>query len=111
MLELNSFSGVLYITAVKKDNLVSTTVLCGVSGSGVYNAIMSKEYFKFVTNCWRFDDRVTKNTRKALDEFAHLREIWDNFTDKCADMYLPSVNSTIDEEIVGEVSLVVRFLL
>ncbi|CAG4936640.1 unnamed protein product [Parnassius apollo] len=47
--ELKAFFGLLYLTAVKKDNRVSTNFLWGISGSEIYSAIMSTERYKFLT--------------------------------------------------------------
>lgn len=101
ILELKAYIGLLFLTAVKKDNTVSSPFLWGTCGSEVYSAIMSNECLKFFTNCLCFDECMTRDIRKALDEFAPIRDIWDKFMKNCSDMYCPSVNCTIDEQLVG----------
>lgn len=100
IVELKAYIGILFLTAVKKDNRVATEFLWGVSGSEIYSAVMSKERFKFITNCLRFDDRETRDARKS-DDFTHIRDIWEKLMKKCSDLYRPSVNCTIDEQLVG----------
>lgn len=62
---------------------------------------MSKNRFEFLLNCLRFDDKSTREERKAQDKFAPIREIWDLFIQNCNKNYTPSEHVTIDEQLLG----------
>nr|CAI5843818.1 unnamed protein product [Callosobruchus analis] len=62
---------------------------------------MSKGRFEFLTSCLRFDDKTTRNERRAQTVFAPISEIWDEFIEACRKSYKPGSYVTIDEQLVG----------
>nr|XP_022906001.1 uncharacterized protein LOC111417842 [Onthophagus taurus] len=62
---------------------------------------MSRERFKFLLDCLRFDDKDTRDERKKSDALAAIRDIWDEFINQCRNLYRPSSYVTIDEQLLG----------
>ncbi|CAK1587852.1 unnamed protein product [Parnassius mnemosyne] len=60
---------------------------------------MSRCRFEFLTNCLRFDDRDTREERRATDRLAPIREVFDQIVKKCDKYYAPTDCSTIDERL------------
>nr|CAI5866085.1 unnamed protein product [Callosobruchus analis] len=48
----------------------------------------------------KFDDKATRDERKATDPFAAIRDIWDIFINTCKTAYVPSTYMTIDEQLL-----------
>ncbi|GBP13516.1 hypothetical protein EVAR_6870_1 [Eumeta japonica] len=63
--------------------------------------VMSRERFDFLLNCLRFDDKSTRDERKAQDKFAPIREWWEVFIQICRDSYKAGSYLTIDEQLLG----------
>lgn len=100
--EINALIGLLLLAARKKDNHLTTSELFDPTESGTkYNATMSKDRFDFLLNCLRFDDKTTREERKAVDKFAPIREIWEMFIAVCRDSYKPGSFVTVDEQLQG----------
>ncbi|GBP32577.1 PiggyBac transposable element-derived protein 4 [Eumeta japonica] len=66
-----------------------------------YISVMSRERFDFLLNCLRFDDKSTRDERKAQDKFAPIREWWEVFIQICRDSYKAGSYLTIDEQLLG----------
>lgn len=99
--ELKAFIGLLYLSASKKHNNLSASFLWDVCGSDIYNLVMSQERFEYLAQCLRFDEYTTRNMRGKRDSFGFIREIWNDFTSKCSEIFRPSRNCTIDEIFVN----------
>lgn len=100
--EMRALIGLLFQSAVVKSSHLPTRVLFDTKKSGnIFKAAMSAERFDFLLRCCRFDDRATRQERKASDKFAPIREFWENFINNCRDSYKPSSYVTIDEQLVG----------
>ena len=69
--------------------------------SPIFRAIMSRNRFKMIAFCLRFDDKATRDERKQIDKFAAIREIWSDFRNNLMKCYLPGPNATIDEHLMG----------
>lgn len=100
-IELEAFIGLLYVAGARKDNHMNADYLWGPCGSSIYVSIMSLKRFRFITNCLRFDDKATRQTRKVGDPFTSIRSLWDQFFSNCLEHYKPSVELTIDEQLLG----------
>lgn len=99
--ELEAYIGLLYISGARKDNHMSAEFLWGTLGSPIYVSVMSLKRFRFITNCLRFDDKQTREARKAADPFTYIRELWNKFFVHCQEYYKPSTECTIDEQLLG----------
>lgn len=102
MNELKAFLGILYLLGAGKNNHVSIKELWGREfGISLCKAAMSKERFHFISCRIRFDDKTTRAERRAIDNLAPVREIWDIFIKNCELNYSPSECLTIGEQLLG----------
>ena len=100
--EMHAYFGILITSAALKDNRLSVEDMWNnFYCKPLYRAAMSKERFRFLTNCMRFDDKNTRDARKASDPFAAIRDITDMFASNCQEMYTPSTCCTIDEQLLA----------
>jgi len=102
MTELRAFIGLLYLSGVMKSNHENVQGLFANDGTGrdVFRATMNFQRFLFIMSCLRFDCAATRETRKANDKLAAIREYWDCFIINCRRYYTPGKNVTIDEMLV-----------
>ncbi len=96
--ELRALIGLLYFAGCRKDGHLNVDEMWGSYGSEMYRNVMSKERFKFLIVCIRFDDR---NTRNPQDKFAPIRSIWAAFISHATQYYTPHEYCTIDEQLLG----------
>ena len=68
-------------------------------GRAVFSATMSRNRFHTLLRLLRFDDKKTRTTRQASDNFVAIRQLFDMFNDNCRDSYCLSANVTIDETL------------
>lgn len=100
--EVRALLGLLVLSAYLKSNHLSTKELFDDKISGaVFKAVMSRERFKFLLDCLRFDNKNTREERKKTDGLAAIRDIWDAFISQCRHSYKPSSYVTIDEQLLG----------
>ncbi|XP_014478152.1 PREDICTED: piggyBac transposable element-derived protein 4-like isoform X2 [Dinoponera quadriceps] len=100
--ELKAFLGLLYFSGFTKNNHSNIEDMWSSRfGCTLYKAVMTQHRFTFLLTCLRFDDRKTRNERRAEHALAPIKEIWDLFIDNCAKYYSPSTNCTIDEQLLG----------
>ncbi|GBP76074.1 PiggyBac transposable element-derived protein 4 [Eumeta japonica] len=100
--ELTALFGLLLLSAAKKDNHLTSLELFDPVFSGTrYISVMSRERFDFLLNCLRFDDKSTRDERKAQDKFAPIREWWEVFIQICRDSYKAGSYLTIDDQLLG----------
>jgi len=67
----------------------------------IFPAVISGERFAEILSLLRFDDRDTRDTRRAVDKFAPIRELWNSFAEQCRTVYTPSPYLTVDEQLLG----------
>jgi len=100
--EINALIGILYYTAVLKQNTLHTRDMWSEEfGCGIYRAAFSEQRFNFLVNTLRFDDKETRRQRRLTDKLAPIGEIWEIFMKNCVTNYEPSGNCTIDEQLVS----------
>lgn len=99
--EIRALIGILIMTAVRKDNHMSTDELFDRSSSMVYVAVMSRDRFDFLIRCLRMDDKSIRPTLRTNDVFTPIRRIWDIFINQCINNYTPGAHVTIDEQLLG----------
>ncbi|XP_043270636.1 uncharacterized protein [Venturia canescens] len=100
--EINAYIGVLIFGAVFHQNKLSLDdIFSEHHGSGFCRAAFSEHRFQFLNYMVRFDDKSTREERRARDKLAPIREIWDMFIKNCTDSYEPSTDITIDEQLIG----------
>ncbi|GBP23607.1 PiggyBac transposable element-derived protein 4 [Eumeta japonica] len=100
--EIESFIGLLTLSAAMKDNHLSTVELFDSSFTGSrYVAVMSRDRFDFIVRCLRMDDKTLRPDRRQQDPFIPIRKVWDMFIAQCKMNYSPGSNVTIDEQLLG----------
>ncbi|XP_066951251.1 uncharacterized protein [Macrobrachium rosenbergii] len=100
--ELRALLGLLIFSGCQRNNHLSFREMWDPStGAGLYCSTMSFGRFEFLLNCLQFDNPETREDRQKTDKFAPVRKIWDIFIQKCGEMYTPSENLTVDEQLLG----------
>lgn len=99
--EIYAFLGLLIYAGVLKSNMLNVKDLWKSDGSGIemFRLAMSIKRFLFLLRCLRFDNKQTREDRKALDKLAPIREFFDIFVEKCKTGYSPSAYMTVDEKL------------
>lgn len=75
MIEFKTVIGLLYFAGLLKVNNTDTRKFWSVFNSSLFRVTMSQQRFKFILLCMRYDDKNTREERKAIDSFTHIREI------------------------------------
>ncbi|XP_051162152.1 piggyBac transposable element-derived protein 4-like [Leptopilina boulardi] len=101
IVELKAVFGLLYCAGAHKLIKCKTMNWWSVHSMPLFKATMSRNRFTFLFDCLRFDDKNTRNERKPIDRFTHIREIWDLFIERCKNNYEPCKNITIDEQLLS----------
>lgn len=63
----------------------------------IFPAVMSGKRFAEILSFLRFDDKQTRESRRANDKFASVRDVWNLFVSQCMKMYTPSAYLTVDD--------------
>ncbi|XP_064082557.1 uncharacterized protein LOC135198676 isoform X1 [Macrobrachium nipponense] len=100
--ELRALLGLLIFSGCRRDNNLPVKEMWDSStGAGLYSSTMSSKRFEFLLTCLQFDNPETREERQKADRFALVRKIWDIFIQKCGELYTPSENLTVDEQLLG----------
>ncbi|XDV25949.1 hypothetical protein PO909_029773 [Leuciscus waleckii] len=100
--ELEAFMGLLILAGVLKSNGESARSLWdGEMGRAIFRATMPLKDFIKLSGVIRFDDKATRNERKATDKLAPIRELWDKWLERLPLMYNPGMYVTVDECLIG----------
>ena len=62
---------------------------------------MTLQRFTLIMKFLRFDNKETRSERKERDKMAPIRDLWEQFIQRCRMCYVPGPNCTIDEQLVG----------
>ena len=97
--EIRAFIGLLYMAGVLRNSKLNTSDLWNNDGTGVeiFRTVMSQKRFHFLLQYVRFDDKETRNERKAVDKLAPIREAFEFFVENCQECYSLNDCVTIDE--------------
>ncbi|CAH2085721.1 unnamed protein product [Euphydryas editha] len=101
MEELLALLGLMYLAGLNHSNRQNLSDLWRSDGTGVdiFRTTMSMQRFYFLQSCLRFDDALTRQERKSLDNLAPIRSIFEDFVSNCKYTYTPSKYLTIDEKL------------
>lgn len=99
--EIRALIGILVLTAMRKDNHLSTDELFERSSSTLYVSVMSRDRFDFLIRCLRMDDKNLRPELRANDIFIPVRKIWDMFINQCIINYEPGAHVTVDEQLLA----------
>lgn len=101
--EFKAFLGLLYLAGYHRSNRINLQDLWATDGSGIelFRLTMSLQRFRFIHNCIRFDDKLTRLERLKVDKLAAVRDIFSSFVKNCKSCYSLGENVTIDEMLPG----------
>lgn len=101
--ELKAFIGLLFYTAIFKENHTHYTSWYSTDGTGreIYKCIMSKNRLEVLMNIIRFDDAETREQRRELDLAAPISELFQSFIQNCQDIYSIGTCACVDEMLVA----------
>jgi len=101
MEELQATFGLLYMGGVFR--MISTRRMWPKNPvqNLVFPAVMYGERFAEILCLLRFDDRGTRESRRATDKFAPIRDLWNLFVEQNRKLYTLSAYMTVDEQLLG----------
>ncbi|GFS26366.1 PiggyBac transposable element-derived protein 4 [Elysia marginata] len=99
--EIEGFLGCLLHLGALRDNRTPTTVLWDKTNRNkLLRACFSRNRFLKLSNHLRFDDKSTRQSRRAKDVFSPFREIWDDFNLNLGKEYIPGPMLTVVEQLM-----------
>ena len=102
MEELRACIGILILTDVmysKRESLEN--MWSETFGRPILRSTLPLKRYRAFLSCCRFDDKDTRQERRANDKLAPIRVLFDNFVTKCQSLYSPSPLVCVDETLVG----------
>lgn len=97
--ELDTFLGLLIIAGVYHNKRTSIRMMWGDGSHPIFRASMNVERFVWLNRCIRFDNSLTRETRKKTDKAAAIRDIWTMVNANLSSNYKPSDCLTVDEQL------------
>jgi hypothetical protein len=70
-------------------------------GHPIFGAVMSSNRFMFLNSNIRFDAVTSRAERFPSDRFAAIRELFENFNDRCSSVLQPDEYLALDETLYG----------
>ena len=96
-----SFVGLLILAGVYRSCGESTAQLWSVEdGRAIFRATMSLRRFHTISRVLRFDDKERRKTQRRTDKLAPIRSLWDMWTKRLQEAFVPYENVTVDEQLV-----------
>lgn len=102
--EFDSFVGVLLMAGALRCRRESVREMWSTDTSirrAFFTAAMSRTRFSELMIFMRFDDKGSRDARRATDKLAAIRDVWDLFVDNCKKCFHPNEHVTIDEQLVA----------
>lgn len=102
--EIRAFFGVLLIAGAlrcRKESISEMWTTDEKIRRAVFTAAMPRDRFVHILQFIRFDDKSTRDQRKANDKLAAIRDVWDSFVENCKKLFEPFEDITIDEQLVA----------
>lgn len=101
IVEIRAVIGLLYLAgSLKSGNVDLEELWSDRYGISIFRATMSQHRFAFLLSCFHFDDRSTRDSRRQTDNWAPIRDLWEQFVKNCTDSYSPFTNLTVDEQLL-----------
>lgn len=103
LMELKAFIGLLFYTAIFKENHEHYTSWYSSDGTGreIYSCIMSKNRLEVLLKTLRFDDFETRLARRETDPSAPIAELFSSFIEQCQAVYAIGSYACIDEMLLA----------
>ncbi|XP_060803393.1 piggyBac transposable element-derived protein 4-like [Amyelois transitella] len=103
LIELKAFIGLLFYTAIFKENHEHYTSWYSSDGTGreIFRCILSKNRLEVLLNTIRFDDAETREQRREQDLAAPVSELFQSLIQNFQDVYSIGTCACIDEMLVA----------
>lgn len=101
--ELDAFIGILVAMGANHHQKISVADLWSRPSAfhvPLYAHIMSRDRFKEIFTCIRFDDTDTRKQRQEISRLAAMKEVTDAVRENCVKHYTPSAFLAVDERMV-----------
>ena len=98
--ELEAFIALQYARGIYNRTLPANFLWNKNYGPSIFGTTMSREIFKLILRCLRFDKKSTRTERCKDDRFAAVRDIFEQFRMSCTTKYTPDAYLTIDEQLL-----------
>ena len=99
--ECEAFIGLLLLAGVYRGNQEALEELWSRKyGRPIFVATMSLKRFKQILRFCRFDNKNTREERRATDKLAAIRDLWTMFVATLRKYYIPGTDVTVDEQLV-----------
>ncbi|XP_035768532.1 piggyBac transposable element-derived protein 4-like [Neolamprologus brichardi] len=100
-IDLQAYVGMLILAGVYRSNKEATASLWHAeSGRTIFRATMTLKVFHKISRVIRFDDKDTREDRRARDKLAPIRDVWNKWVSLLPMMYNPGTDVTVDERLV-----------
>ena len=100
--ELKALIDILMYAGATRDRLEPMKELWSQkTGRPLFAATMSFNRYKSLMRFLRFDNKRTRENRRATDKLAAFRDVWQMFIANLPKYYLPGVDITVDEQLVA----------
>lgn len=102
LIELKAFIGLLYLAGLQKASKRSISEFYSAFAPPIFKLTMSEARMRFLLQMVRFDDKATRDQRKAGHQrrLAPIHKIWTYVNDRCITLYKPSAEVTVDEQLL-----------
>ena len=99
--ECEAFIGLLLLAGVNRGNQELLEELWSRKyGRPIFVATMSLKRFKLILRFCRFDNKITREERRATDKLAAIRDLWTMYVATLRKYYIPGTDITVDEQLV-----------
>lgn len=100
-IEFEAFIGLLLSAGVNQVGLESLQEMWSVrNGKPIFRATMSYDRFCAILRYLRFNNKETREARRATDKLAAFRDVWDMFVINLRRYYIPRQDMTVDKQLV-----------
>src|SRR6218665_1858759 len=99
--EMNAFLSLLQLARTYRAKLEALRDMWSSEhGWPIFTATMSVNRFVDILRFLRFDNKASREHRRASDKLAALRNIWELFAAQLPKFYVPRTDITVDEQLV-----------
>ena len=100
-IEIMAFICILIHLGALKQNIFPTELIWDVqNGNALASSTMTRSRFLSLSNRLRFDDKETRSERRNRDEFAPIRDIWEQLMSNMRKHFVPRPFITVDEQLI-----------
>ena len=100
--EMTAFIGLNLLAGLHKSNHEPISTLWSKKeGRPVYIATMSRNRFTDILRYLRFDNRATREERRATDKLAAFRDFWTLFQAQLRKFNIPGTDLCVDEQLMA----------